>query len=142
MHYSAYGMRADRCTNSEGIEDLTGGVSVSLKPSQILDKKRFWEELKTVNDVYLFAGGAKHYDRGGKTSQHAYAVLQVVEYGELKLLKLRDPWGKHQDDGPWMHKFTEWSSDMVEKLGATFKDPGVSFDDQTLVSVCYRSGRC
>ena len=135
-------MRADRCTNSEGIEDLTGGVSVSLKPSQILDKKRFWEELKTVNDVYLFAGGAKHYDRGGKTSQHAYAVLQVVEYGELKLLKLRDPWGKHQDDGPWMHKFTEWSSDMVEKLGATFKDPGVSFDDQTLVSVCYRSGRC
>lgn len=54
------------------------------------------------------------------------AVLQVAEHGDLRLLKLRDPWGKHQDDGPWMHKFTEWSSELVDKIGHNFKDPGVS----------------
>lgn len=60
------------------------------------------------------------------TTDNDPAVLQVAEHDDLKLLKLRDPWGKHQDDGPWMHKFTGWSSELVDKLGHDFKDPGVS----------------
>ncbi|KAK3665965.1 hypothetical protein LTR22_003284 [Elasticomyces elasticus] len=36
---------------SEGIEDLTGGVGVVLKPEDILDKDRFWtQQLLLVND--------------------------------------------------------------------------------------------
>lgn len=96
-------------------------------PSQILDKSRFWEEMKTAaNDTYLYAGGADHYKRYGKSAQHAYAVLQVAEHGDLKLLKMRDPWGEHQENGPWTYRFTEWTSELVSKLGDDFKDPGVS----------------
>ncbi|GAB7347639.1 hypothetical protein MBLNU459_g4508t1 [Dothideomycetes sp. NU459] len=110
---------------SEGIEDLCGGVSVTLKPSQILDKNKFWEEMKEVNTKYLFAGGARHWERNGKSANHAYAVLQTAEHGDLRLLKIRDPWGRHQDDGPWNHKFSEWTADLVERLKYDFKDPGV-----------------
>lgn len=81
--------------------------------------------MKAANETSLYAGAAKHYERGGKVAHHAYAVLQVAEYGTLKLLKLRDPWGRHQDDGPWMHKFTEWTSELVDALSYNFKDPGV-----------------
>jgi len=73
----------------EGTEDLTGGVSISLAPSDIMNKSMLWEQLMQVNDTYLFAGGAFHYKEAGSFGKHAYAVLQAVEHKELRLLKIR-----------------------------------------------------
>lgn len=73
----------------EGTEDLTGGVSTSLAPSDIMNKAMLWEQLMQVNDTYLFAGGAFHYKEAGSFGKHAYAVLQAVEHKELRLLKIR-----------------------------------------------------
>lgn len=43
---------------SEGIEDLTGGVAVLIKPEDIMDKERFWrDQLSQVNKKYSFGGG-------------------------------------------------------------------------------------
>lgn len=71
------------------MEDLTGGVSTSLTPSNILDKLLLWKQLMHVNDTYLFSGSAFHYKEAGGFGKHAYAVLQAVEHKELRLLKIR-----------------------------------------------------
>jgi hypothetical protein len=135
----------------EGTEDLTGGVSINLAPSDIMDKSLLWEQLMQVNDTYLFAGGAFHYKEAGSFGKHAYAVLQAVEHKELRLLKIRyapsflpillplssptlltyirNPWGNNKStenfDGPFNHKFEEWNAELVEQLKFDFKDPGV-----------------
>ncbi|KAK5119192.1 hypothetical protein LTR85_007806 [Meristemomyces frigidus] len=111
---------------SEGIEDLTGGVGVVLNPEDIMDKKRFWkEQLSQVNEKYLFGGGSKPTGSKGFVGSHAYAVLEAWEEGDLKLLKLRNPWGEVEWEGDWSDGSKLWTADMMTKLGHTFGDDGV-----------------
>ncbi|KAK5712060.1 hypothetical protein LTR15_012129 [Elasticomyces elasticus] len=111
---------------SEGIEDLTGGVGVVLNPEDILDKDRFWtEQLLLVNDKYLFGGGSQPNDHKGVIGGHAYAVLQAWEESDLRLLKLRNPWGKTEWKGDWSDGSKLWTPDMMTNLGHTFGDDGV-----------------
>jgi hypothetical protein len=61
----------------------------------ILDKDRFWrEQLLEVNKKYLFGGGSTPTGSKGFVGGHAYAVLEAWEEGDLRLLKLRNPWGE------------------------------------------------
>ncbi|KAK5691755.1 hypothetical protein LTR17_025575 [Elasticomyces elasticus] len=111
---------------SEGIEDLTGGVGVVLNPEDILDKDRFWtEQLSLVNDKYLFGGGSQITGHKGVIGGHAYAVLQAWEESDLRLLKLRNPWGETEWEGDWSDGSKLWTPTMMTKLGHTFGDDGV-----------------
>ena len=111
---------------SEGIEDLTGGVGVVLNPEDIMDKDRFWiEQLSQVNKKYLFGGGSKPTSSKGFIGGHAYAVLKTWEEGDLKLLKLRNPWGEVEWEGDWSDGSKLWTPDMMKKLDHTFGDDGV-----------------
>ncbi|KAK6000845.1 hypothetical protein QM012_003570 [Aureobasidium pullulans] len=109
----------------EGTEDLTGGVSTSLVPSDILDKSLLWKQLMQVNDTYLIAGGAFHYREAGGFGKHAYAVLQAVEHKDLRLLKIRNPWGNNKNpdqiDGPFNHKFEDATLSLSSSLSSTSK---------------------
>lgn len=111
---------------SEGIEDLTGGVADTVRPGDIMDKDRFWiEQLSQVNEKYLFGGSTKSKDAKGIASNHAYAVLQAWEEGELRLLELRNPWGKQGWEGDWSDGSKLWTPEMMRKLDYTFGDDGV-----------------
>ena len=102
---------------SEGIEDLTGGVAVVLNPEDIMDKQRFWrEQLSQVNKKYLFGGGSKSNGTKGLAGGHAYAVLEAWEEGDIKLLKLRNPWGEVEWEGDWSDGSKLWTPDMMIKL--------------------------
>lgn len=106
---------------SEGIEDLTGGVGVVLNPEDIMDKDRFWkEQLSQVNEKYLFGGGSKPTGSKGFVGSHAYAVLEAWEEGDLKLLKLRNPWGEVEWEGDWSDGSKLWTADMMTKLVRTY----------------------
>ena len=62
-----------------------------------MDKEKFWrEQLSQVNEKYLFGGGSRRFASKGVVGGHAYAVLKTYEEGDLKLLKLRNPWGKKE----------------------------------------------
>lgn len=96
---------------SEGIEDLTGGVttevfstdvrnhvrqcSLDLRANswQILDKDKFWkEELMNVNKQFLFGCGQMgglYGQRRGIQEKHAYSIMEAREIGDVRLLKLR-----------------------------------------------------
>ncbi|KAK4497741.1 hypothetical protein PRZ48_010394 [Zasmidium cellare] len=111
---------------SEGTEDLTGGVAVSLNPEDIMDKDKFWrEQLLNVNKRYLFGGGSRQGDTKGFIGGHAYAVLQTWEEGDLRLLKIRNPWGDTEWEGDWSDGSKLWTPEMMTKLKHTFGDDGV-----------------
>ena len=110
---------------SEAIEDLTGGVGVVINPEDIMDKDRFWrEQLSQVNEKYLFGGGSKSAAKG-VIGGHAYAVLKAWEEGDLRLLKMRNPWGSTEWEGDWSDGSKLWTPDMMTKLQHTFGDDGV-----------------
>ncbi|KAK4556221.1 hypothetical protein LTR86_006918 [Recurvomyces mirabilis] len=111
---------------SEGIEDLTGGVGVVINPEDIMDKNRFWkDQLSQVNEKYLFGGGSKAKGSKGVIGGHAYAVMKAYEEGDLRLLKLRNPWGDTEWEGDWSDGSKLWTAEMMTKLGHTFGDDGV-----------------
>lgn len=91
-----------------------------------MDKDRFWkEQLSRVNQKYLFGGGSKATGSKGFVGGHAYAVLEAWEEGDLKLLKLRNPWGETEWEGDWSDGSKLWTADMMIKLKHTFGDDGV-----------------
>ncbi|KAF1817906.1 cysteine proteinase, partial [Dissoconium aciculare CBS 342.82] len=111
---------------SEGIEDLTGGVAVGLNPEDIMDKDRFWkEQLMEVNKKYLFGCSSHLAFRKGIYETHAYVVLQAWEEGDLKLVKIRNPWGEREWMGDWSDGDKLWTAEMMTKLNHTFGDDGV-----------------
>ena len=86
---------------SEGIEDLTGGVTTELFTSDILDTEKFWtEELMKVNEDFLFScttGVFENWegrnwgstDRKGVHAMHAYGVMDAREVKGEKLVLVR-----------------------------------------------------
>ncbi|QIW99603.1 hypothetical protein AMS68_005121 [Peltaster fructicola] len=112
---------------SEGIEDLTGGVATSFSPEDVMDKDRFWDEqMSQVNKKYLFGGGGKSAWSKGIVPYHAYTVLEAWSEGDLKLLKVRNPWGEGEyTDGDWSDGSKEWTPEMMRKLNHTFGNDGV-----------------
>ena len=79
---------------SEGVEDLTGGVTSELYTCDILDKERFWkEELVLVNKDFLFAayiwGRGVTGDRSGIIAGHAYSVLKAREVKGKRFVLIR-----------------------------------------------------
>jgi len=53
----------------------------------------------------------------GLVEGHAYALLQVMDVGEERLLCLRNPWGnEHEWNGAWSDDCPKWSQDLEWRL--------------------------
>jgi calpain family cysteine protease len=86
---------------SEAIEDLTGGVTTELMSSSVLDKEKFWQELMSVNDEFLFGCWTGTYsdwllplkgeyrEQKGIVQNHAYSIMDAKEIDGVRLLRLR-----------------------------------------------------
>src|SRR5579871_4522790 len=113
--------------NREGIEDLTGGVSTTIIPTDILSKDRFWNEsLLQVNKEFLIGCGTTNWDdpfglgRDGIHGGHAYSVLRAVNYGKERLVLLKNPWGEQEWNGPWSDGSSQWTPESIKALDHTF----------------------
>lgn len=117
--------------NSEGVEDLTGGISTTILTSDILSKDRFWQDLLKVNDEFLFGCGTSNWDdpysmgRDGIHGGHAYSVLAAKEYNKQRLVQMKNPWGKSEWNGPWSDGSKEWTPEAMQTLDHKFGDDGV-----------------
>lgn len=115
----------------EGVEDLTGGASMSIDTANILSKQKFWDELKMVNREYLFGCSSPWYDdpfmegRNGLIGNHAYSILRALEYKDEKLVLVKNPWGRTEWKGPWSDGSREWNSESIKDLEHTFGDDGI-----------------
>jgi len=132
--------------SSEGVEDLTGGVTSELYTCDVLDKERFWkEELLLVNKDFLFAAsilGSATSERSGIISGHAYSVLKAREVkgkrfvliryhllcpkyqSDINCLFFRNPWGSTEWTGPWSDGSKEWTAEWMTLLEHRFGDDG------------------
>ncbi|KAJ5612577.1 Alpha/beta hydrolase fold-3 [Penicillium lagena] len=130
----------------EAIEDLTGGVTSEILPSNILDKERFWnEELMKVNKEFLFGCGTGFFsnwldpkyrgpprDRKGIETNHSYSIMEAREVEGHRLLRLRNPWGKKEWHGAWGDGSEQWTPEWMKLLGHKFGNDGffwISYND-------------
>lgn len=77
----------------EGIEDLTGGVTTEIIPTDILDRDWFWtHELMNTGKLYLFGlcqSRGKNNMEKGIYKNHTYTILEARELDNIRLLKVR-----------------------------------------------------
>ncbi|KAF9970260.1 hypothetical protein BGZ73_007071 [Actinomortierella ambigua] len=133
---------------SQGVEDLTGGVSTLLFTSDILDTDRFWEEeMLQVNKTILMGCSISFTDMYnedcGLLNSHSYSVLEVAEYYGERLVHIRNPWGQHEWNGDWSDDSDKWTPDAIVALNAQNKDDGkfwMSYSD--FLRIWTTLGRC
>jgi hypothetical protein len=54
----------------------------------------------------------------GISEQHVYTTIGTATYDGEQLVKLRNPWGAEDYNGPWSDKDTaRWTTDAKAKLG-------------------------
>lgn len=63
---------------------------------------------------------------------HAYAILRTYCEGDLRLIELRNPWGKGEWTGEWSDGWKGWPKRLKTLLNVEESDDGVfwmSFSD-------------
>lgn len=120
--------------SSEGIEDLTGGVSTEVETTDILDRDTFWtSSLMKVRTEFLFGCETKHFrypshgsdGRQGIQDGHAYSILRAAEFKGERLLLVKNPWGHGEWKGAWSDGSPQWTSESIAALGHSFGDDGI-----------------
>ncbi|KAF8749027.1 Cysteine proteinase [Rhizoctonia solani] len=104
---------------SEAVESLTGGVSSIFRVKDILNTERFWEEqLMNANKDRLFACVMNDSRRqiNGLVPKHAYSVLEALEVNGKRFLRMRNPWGQSEWNGPWSDGSKEWTHEWLARL--------------------------
>ncbi|KAG8951563.1 hypothetical protein FRC04_005849 [Tulasnella sp. 424] len=123
---------------SEGVEDLTGGVSTLIYRGDIPSVDDFWdEELSKVGKTRLFAcftpgstpGGADldlqplgAIEIEGLLTNHAYSITKAIKFTGRdgvyrgRFLRIRNPWGRKEWSGRWSDGSEEWNDKWTEEL--------------------------
>lgn len=126
----------------EGLVDLTGGITEKINvkdvvgegPIQPARTLELWKAMKQSFQLgYLM--GCSLNDKNAKVSMspegivvnHAYGVISIREIQGLKLIRLRNPWGKGEWRGSFSDDDDNWDNykGLREALGHELKDDGV-----------------
>lgn len=57
----------------------------------------------------MAATGDLDEDRTGMVANHYYSVTRVARYGDLLLVRLRNPWGEFEWKGDWSDGSSTWT---------------------------------
>lgn len=90
-----------------------------------------------VNQDFLFGCSTGVFglgwgERKGIVELHAYSVLKAREIDGVRLVLLKNPWGKHEWTGAWSDGSKEWTGEWLQKLDHKFGDDGsfwISYED-------------
>lgn len=130
----------------EAMEDFTGGVAENFQIREapedfyeILEKALRRGSLLGCSIDTLNASESEARTPLGLIKGHAYTVTgldQVNFHGQrIKLIRVRNPWGQVEWNGPWSDSSPEWRSMSLEeqkRLGHTALDDGefwMAFED-------------
>ncbi|XP_025192300.1 calpain-A-like isoform X2 [Melanaphis sacchari] len=125
--------------------DFTGGVSEIYELNDV-PPDLFTIMLNSIQRQSLMSGSiitSKMFDskKSGLFNNHAYSITKLSCFSMknttriIRLIRLRNPWGKCEWNGPWSDKSNEWLSmpqKIKESLGLVIDDDGefwMSFDD-------------
>ncbi|XP_043854878.1 calpain-5 [Dromiciops gliroides] len=152
----------DGGNTADALVDFTGGVTEPIDltiedyaSDEILRNQLFERVLKVHSRGGLISASIKAMSESdmetrldcGLVKGHAYAITDVrkIRLGhglmayfkseKLDMIRLRNPWGEKEWNGPWSDTSEEWqkvSKSEREKLGVTVKDDGefwMTFED-------------
>ena len=68
--------------------------------------------------------GTNDQEVNGIIQGHAYAVIGLYEEPELRLIRLRNPWGTGEWQGDWGDGSDKWTRFYKERLQWTEEDDG------------------
>ena len=68
----------------------------------------------------------------GLAINHAFTVLSAHELKDakgktIKLVKIRNPWGKEEYNGPYSDRSKLWTDDLRKQAGASVNNEGIFF---------------
>lgn len=119
---------------SQALQDLTGGIAQNFRISEHDPQVMFQTVNSSVTRSTLLAASIQtaRYEgcfqrhspckdqrtpvrlRNGLVTQHAYSITGLARVrtrnGEVPLIRLRNPWGKGEWNGPWSDRSWEWDS--------------------------------
>jgi hypothetical protein len=116
---------------------LTDGQHGLLDPNNPKDVAAFhdwlWAQFSIASAFRcVFATGKSDDDSGieeatpdGLLCNHAYGVLKFMEIKGVRLVKLRNPWGKVEWNGKWSDKSSAWNDEMKKLAGWKDEDDGI-----------------
>jgi predicted glycosyl hydrolase (DUF1957 family) len=86
-----------------------------------------------------FCGGDDEQNQDGTSCSHAYTVISCMELRvnrqTVKLIKVRNPWGREGYNGPWSDNSSLWTPELRQavhdELGDALQpsDEGIFFID-------------
>ena len=73
-------------------------------------------------------GSGEKKNANGVVSGHAYSLLDILEFGhngqDVRLLKMRNPWGKGEWTGDWSDGSDKWTPELRSKYSVVEADDG------------------
>jgi|TARA_B110000008_G_C16977192_1_gene566353 hypothetical protein len=142
---------------AEGLHDLTGSATEMISfSSTYFDSEEFWVRLVSFSSAGFPLGCATSFSAEGIVGHHAYSILEVremhgvkkgvqtklpevlhgkkpaVETEMLRLLKIRNPWGKKEWRGEFSSTSASWTKRLGDELSRTRANDGefwISYND-------------
>ena len=115
---------------------IMGVPAEAYQHDEVASNEDFFAMLESAdrrNFIMMAAshGEGENRNAEGVISGHAYSLISIhkVQYQgrELRLLKLRNPWGSGEWQGDWSDKSPLWTPALKEEVGFTDADDGIFF---------------
>lgn len=145
-----------------GMQDLTGcpvehfnmdddAIKAEIKSGEWWKKLLAWGKADlimaagTSGEDHCTQHGVDPKDGPGLVSGHAYTIIDVKEAGGVKLLNIRNPWGRFEWNGAWGDESSLWTEQMKALFKPVFAADGcfwMSYEDFLKffsdINVCFR----
>ena len=110
---------------------LTGCPSQTVENDEV-DHKQMWNYIKRTNQRNgTIVTNAKVGADKGIIGAHAYSLISAHEFShngkEIKLVKLRNPWGDSEWTGDWSDDSPVWTDELRKLVGCEKANDGVFF---------------